>query len=223
MIRALVFDFDGLILDTETPEYESWCEVYEKHGGTLSLSVWCQSIGLGAGAIRFDPYADLEAQTGRVLDRAALRVVRRARFAELVAREPVRPGVREYLNDARRLGYACAVASSSDCAWVTGHLARMGLDNYFAAVCCADHVQHTKPHPELYFAALHALGARPQEAVAFEDSPNGIAAAKAAGLFCVAVPNSLTRNLDLGAANCRLDSLADVPLSVLLEQVTPVR
>jgi HAD superfamily hydrolase (TIGR01509 family) len=223
VIRALIFDFDGLILDTETPEYESWVEVYQAHGCVLPLEQWTASIGLGAGAIRFDPYADLASRLGRPVDRDAIRAVRRARFSELVAAQPILPGVVDYLHEARRLGLRLGVATSSDCAWVNGHLARLELAGYFDAVRCADMVTHAKPHPELYLAVTAALGVAPGEAIALEDSPNGIAAAKAAGLFCVAVPNPLTRHLALDRADLRLASLMDLPLSALLAQTHPPR
>jgi HAD superfamily hydrolase (TIGR01509 family) len=197
--------------------------VYAAHGCTLSLPAWTANIGLGATAIRFDPYADLERQCGRAVDRDAIRAARRARYAALVAEQTILPGVRDYLEDARRHGLACAVASSADAAWVTGHLERLGIDGHFGCVRCTDHVVRAKPHPELYLAVLDVLDVRANEAIAFEDSPHGIAAAKAADLFCVAVPNALTAPLGLDAADLRLASLADLPLPDLLRKVELAR
>ena len=152
------------------------------------------------------------------MDRAAIRARRRRCHAELVAAQPLLPGVLDYIAAAGRLGLRLGVASSSSRDWVVGHLTRLGLDRHFAAVICADDVARTKPDPALYLAALAALDLRPEEAVALEDSPNGIAAAKAAGIFCVAVPNPLTRRLSLAAADLQLASLADLPLDRLLER-----
>ena len=116
------------------------------------------------------------------------------------------------------------MASSSRRKWVNGHLTRLGLIQHFDSIKCADDVQRTKPDPDLYLAALGALGLQGHEAVALEDSPNGIAAAKAAGLFCVAVPNTLTRQLPLDGVDLVLDSLADLPMKDLLERLnTDVR
>ena len=217
MIRGIIFDFGGLILETEEPEFQSWQELYAEFGCTLPFARWAAVIGTAEHD--FDPYAELEAQLGRPVDRAAVRARRRARFAELVAAQPILPGVEDYIADAQRLGLRLAVASSSARAWVAGHLTRLGLHDHFAALACADDVVRTKPDPALYLAALAALGLEPHEAIALEDSPNGIAAAKRAGLFCVAVPNPLTRHLSLAAADLQLTSLADLPLADLLAHV----
>jgi HAD superfamily hydrolase (TIGR01509 family) len=219
MIQAVVFDFDGLILDTEVPEFMSWREIYQAHGANLPLSAWERSIG-SMDLNLFDPYAYLEAQLGRPVDRAEIRAKRRPRFAELVAAQSVLPGVEDYLAGARRLGLKVGLASSSSRAWVTGHLARFGLNGAtFDCLCCGDEVKRTKPDPELYLAVLGALAVRGDQAVALEDSPNGVAAAKAAGLYCVAVPNMVTRRLAFDQADLRLNSLADMPLERLLEEV----
>jgi HAD superfamily hydrolase (TIGR01509 family) len=219
MIQAIVFDFDGLILDTEYPEYVSWQEIYQAHGANLPLSAWERSIG-SMDLNLFDPYAYLEAQLGRPVDRAEIRAKRRPRFAELVAAQSVLPGVEDYLAGARRLSLKVGLASSSSRAWVTGHLARFGLNGAtFDCLCCGDEVKRTKPDPELYLAVLGALAVRGDQAVALEDSPNGVAAAKAAGLYCVAVPNMVTHRLAFDQADLHLNSLADMSLEKLLEEV----
>ena len=130
----------------------------------------------------------------------------------------MRPGVRDYLDAARRLGLGLAVASSSSRRWVAGHLERLGLADRFDVLRCAEDVTRVKPHPDLYVAALKALGAAPVAAIALEDSPNGVLAAKRAGLFCVAVPNPLTAKLDLTAADILLASLDELPLPALLRR-----
>ncbi|HVC33743.1 MAG TPA: HAD family hydrolase [Chloroflexota bacterium] len=213
MIKALVFDFDGLILDTEGPEFTTWQEIYASHGCELGLATWAVTIGT-VGA--FDPYAELERQLGQTIDRDAVREQRRRRNAELLRREQVRPGVGDYLAGARQRGLKLAIASSSPRSWVAGHLERLGLIARFDCLTCADDVERVKPEPELYRVALATLGVPANEAVALEDSPNGILAAKRAGLFCVAVPNALTRQLPLDQADLRVDSLAELPLEVLL-------
>jgi HAD superfamily hydrolase (TIGR01509 family) len=154
----------------------------------------------------------LETVTGLVVEPEALRVVRRARNDAMIAEEMIRPGVETWLEDANRLGLKLGIASSSPVSWVEGHLARVGLLPAFECIRCADHVTATKPSPELYLAACEGLGVSPAEAIAVEDSPNGIAAAKAAGLFCIAVPNGVTLKLDLTAADICVDSLAAISL-----------
>ena len=214
MIRALVFDFDGLILETETPAYETWADIYREHGHELPLDRWFDYIGREGGF--FDAADHLAALVGEGFDREAARARRDARKTELIAALDVMVGVREYVRDAKRLGLRLAVASSSSRAWVLGHLERLGIGAEWDAVRTREDVARTKPAPDLYLAAVRALGVAPHEAVAFEDSVNGIAAAKAAGLLCVAVPNALTAGMDLSQADVRLGSLAETPLERLL-------
>jgi len=213
VIRALVFDFDGLILETETPAHQSWAEIYREHGHELPMDLWHGYIGSDTG---FDPAGHLAALVGEGLDRPATQARRDARKTELIAALDVMVGVRAYVADAKRLGLRLAVASSSSRAWVLGHLERLGLRAQWDAVRTRDDVARTKPAPDLYLSAVAALGVAPVEAVAFEDSANGIAAAKDAGLLCVAVPNALTAGMDLSRADLRLTSLAETPLERVL-------
>jgi HAD superfamily hydrolase (TIGR01509 family) len=215
MIKALIFDFDGLILDTEVPEYQSWAELYQAYGSTLPVERWAECIGSADG---FNPYAYLEQQLGRSVDRAAVRLQRRARFAELMADQTILPGVQDYITTAKQLGLKLGVASSSPREWVFGHLSNFGLATHFDASRCGDEVQATKPDPTLYLEVLQALEVQAHEAIALEDSPNGILAAKRAGIFCVAIPNALTRQLSLNLADMQLHSLADLPLAQLLQR-----
>lgn len=217
MISALIFDFDGLILDTEVPEFQAWQETFERHGGELSLEVWAACIGTSSDA--FDPYVYLERQIGHTIDREAIRSQHRQRCAELLAAQPVLPGVQDYLNDADQLGLQLGLASSSSRTWVTRHLSRLGLITHFTSIRCADDVHQVKPDPALYQGVLESLGLRAEEAIALEDSPNGVLAAKRAGLFCVAVPNALTRQLPLDHADLRFTSLTDMSLEALIETV----
>jgi HAD superfamily hydrolase (TIGR01509 family) len=213
-IKALIFDFDGLILETEGPIYQSWLELYAFYGVDLPLSTWSHTIGAGSEA--FDPLQNLETQVGHPLDLQSIIPIQRARERELIAAQPIRPGVESCLADARQRGLRIGLASSSPCEWVTGYLAERSLISYFDCIRGRDDVRLAKPDPELYLSVLAALDIQACEAIAFEDSPNGIRAAKAAGIFCVAVPSPLTRQLSLDQADLQLDSLADLPLEKLL-------
>ena len=217
-ISALIFDFDGTILDTETPEFESWCGEFATHGATLTLDWWSGCIGTAGPA--FDPYDHLEKCIGRPVDRSAVRARRRAQYMALIERERPRPGVLPWIAAARDAGLSLAVASTAGRHWVHGHLDRLELRRSFDHTACGDEVERVKPAPDLYRLALQRLGKEPGQAIAIEDSPNGVAAAKAAGLFCIAVSNPLTAPLDLSAADLRLSSLADLPLAEVLRTVT---
>jgi HAD superfamily hydrolase (TIGR01509 family) len=217
LIRALVFDFDGLIVDTEGPVYQTWREVYREHGLDLPLDFWTGIIGRASNW--FDPLEDLERKLGRPLDRSALDIARRVRERELVEAQPVLPGVREWMREAAAMGLATGIASSSSRAWVTGHLERLGLADGWGCIRCREDVARAKPEPDLYLAVLDCLGVEAGEAVAVEDSPNGIAAAKAAGLRCVAVPNPLTTGLDLSAADLRMPALSHAALREVLAKL----
>ena len=216
MIRAVVFDFDGLILDTEGPVYQSWLEVYEAHGQELPFERWVQTVG--SSTIGFHPQPHLEERLGRPLPKEVLdrRIERRT---ELVLAKKLLPGVAERIDEAHALGLKVGVASSSSTEWVRGHLARLGILERFDCMRCRDDVVNVKPEPDLYLSVLVCLGVPASRAIAIEDSPNGVAAAKRAGMRCVAIPNSITARLDLSAADVLLASLADVTLPELLSRL----
>jgi HAD superfamily hydrolase (TIGR01509 family) len=220
-ILALVFDFDGLILDTESTDFQSWQEVFAAHGCELRLEAWADCVGRPAG--HFDPFEHLERLSGVPIDRDRVRARRDARLRELNLLQPILPGVLDCLREARGLGLKVGLASSSDRAWVHGHLERLGLLHYFDVTKCVEDTGAHKPDPGPYLAVLDALGVPANGAVAFEDSPHGVAAAKAAGMLCVAVPNPITRRLGLDEADCLLDSLASLPLPALLSRLDGAR
>jgi len=213
-IKALVFDFDGLILETETPAYETWSEIYREHGHELPRERWVENIG--ASTWPFDALEHLASLVTTPFDRAAVKARREGRKTEILAALETMAGVRDYLRDARRLGLKVGVASSASEAYVCGHLERLAVREEIDAVVCREQVARGKPFPDLYLRAVEDLGVAAGEAVAFEDSPNGIAAAKAAGMRCVAVPNAITATLDLSGADLRLDSLGTASLEELL-------
>ena len=215
MIRALIFDFDGLILETEEPVYQSWQEIFQEYGCTFTFDLFSAHIGTTDGA--FNPLVELESQVGKPLPGREIHQRQQAREMELVLKRSILPGVLDYLESAKAMGLKIGLASSSECAWVTGHLSRLGLIDYFDSIKGSDDVQNTKPDPELFLTSINDLGVSPDQAVVFEDSVNGIIAAKKAGLQCVWVPNILTNRLSTDLADIRLKSLEDIPLFELLQ------
>ena len=220
-VKALVFDFDGLIVDTEVPIFRAWQRIYREHGQELPLERWLTIIGTAAGP--FDPVIDLAEKTGTKLDETELKALEVLYYQEATALQQLLPGVLDYLVAARELGLKTAVASSSTRKWVMDHLNRFGIGSHFDAIVCREDVKRTKPDPDLYMTALERLGVSPAEAIAFEDSTNGVHAAKAAGLFCVVVPNLLTVDLDLTEADLRLLSLDAMPLREVIKEASAVR
>lgn len=215
--RAVVFDFDGLIVDTETPVLRSWQDVFDDHGVELTIDFWARVIGT-AGT---DVVGHLRELTGLDLDREDIRARQRAHEEALNAEigGPL-PGVEDRIREAQRLGLRLGVASSSSEAWVTGHLERIGLRDAFAALACAGaEPGRAKPEPVVYREVCAALGVEPQDAVAIEDTPHGITAARSAGLACIAVPNQVTVLLDLSTADLVIDSLAEHTLEELFAQL----
>lgn len=219
MIKALIFDFDGLILDTEKADYLSWKETFEKYDVELPLSLWHSYIG----TIGFDVYKLLEEKVGRSLNREVVREFRKARDNEIIAGESILPGVEQYLAEAKEAHLRIGLASSSNHDWVDAHLQRLGLIDWFEVICCRDDVNNqAKPDPAVYQFAVKQLGVAPESTLALEDSPVGVAAAKGAGLRVTVIPNQMTKDLDLSQADFRLNSMADMPLAQLIQEVLNV-
>ncbi|MCS6881507.1 MAG: HAD family hydrolase [Oscillochloridaceae bacterium] len=222
MIRALIFDFDGLIVDTETPALESWRRIYAEYGFDLGLQEWSATLGTRHG---FDALEHLIGLVGAAdparaaalrAESAAIRARRRALKDAMGAAQGLLPGVIEVLDEAEALGLPCAVASSSDYRWVGGWLERLGIARRFACIRTADDVTRTKPDPELFLSAAAGLKLPPEACLVLEDSANGILAARAAGCPVVAVPGAVTRQLPLPPADLTLPSLAAMRLADIL-------
>ena len=220
MIKALIFDFDGLILDTETPEFHVWQSIYQEHGFELPRDEWGKIVG-GYGLSDFDAAEHLSLLAQGRLDSVSLRDRHRSESSALTLSQTVLPGVLETIHEAKRLALKIAIASSSPHSWVDTHAKRLGIFEYFDKIICEDEVGigRTKPNPDLFLLALAQLQVQKNEAIVFEDSPNGIKAAKSAGIFVVAVPNPVTSLLSIENANLILTSLSDLSLHDLLNKV----
>jgi HAD superfamily hydrolase (TIGR01509 family) len=208
VIAALLFDFDGVVVDTEVPTYESWRETYAEYGVDLALEDWLPAVGSGTSTSEaFDAVAHLEQLIGRSVDREAVIASRSRRKAELYARSPLLPGVRERLAEASERGLKTAIVTRNRDDRVRAMCDTVGLDHEWHAVICANE-DPTGDKAELYRLALSELGVEPDQAVAFEDSPSGVRSAKRAGVLCVAVPNDVTRGATFDGADAVLPSLA---------------
>lgn len=216
MIKAIIFDFDGLILDTETHEYEVLQEIFKEQGSELPMSVWGKVIGTASD---FNPFAYLEEQIGRSVNHEHLTHLQKEKFEKRISAEAARPGVEAYLMAAKELGLKIGLASSSSYEWVSSYLESLNLIAYFECIRTSNHVQFVKPDPALYIEAAKCLGVKPGECLAFEDSVNGALAAKKAGMFCTIVPNSVTSHLEFGDVDHRLKSMAEMELEKVISLI----
>jgi putative hydrolase of the HAD superfamily len=205
-VQAVVFDFDGLLIDTETPEFQAWSQVFAEHGSNLSLDEWAKCVGGGDGSWT------VERHLRDLVERADLvQAFERAQAIRNEALAVIRPqpGAEVLFDRLDKMAIPFGIASSSRHMWVDGFLRQMGWRERFEVVVTADMVGAKKPDPKSYLEACVRLGVDPVDAVAFEDSTNGLKAAKAAGMIAVAVPNDVTRGFDLSMADRRIESLLD--------------
>jgi HAD superfamily hydrolase (TIGR01509 family) len=217
VLRALVFDFDGVLVDSEAAVLQAWRELYAAHGAELPLAEWLTTIGTRDAP--WDPARHLEEAIGRTLDWERLDAERRVRELELVSALPLLPGVERWFDDAARLGLPLGLASSSSWRWVGAQLRERGLVQRFDAIVTREDVLWSKPDPAPYVEALSRLGVQGAEALAVEDSGHGVASAKAAGMRVVAVPHGLTAHLDFTGADLLTHSLATLPLETALARL----
>lgn len=220
-LKGIIFDFDGLILDTETPDYIAWETVFRHYGAFLAFDEW--AVGVGKKLEDFDILALLEAKAQTAPDKTQVIKMHDEIASQMIDKQPLQPGILDFIRDARSKGIKLAVASSSDYKWVHGNLTKHNLVEYFDQIFTADDVVQAKPSPELYIKSLNALQISPHEAIAIEDSPNGISAAKAAALYCVAIPNHVTQKMDLKQADLILDTLENVSLENLLQRISAIK
>ena len=213
-IKALIFDFDGLLVDTETPQMQTWQRLYREFGAELRPEEWVQCLGTSPDA--FDPITDLKGKTSAFFDKDELIRQYKTQSTQAIEKEKLRPGMDLLLEHAQELGLVMAVASSSGRIWVELGLARVDAGKYFQAVCTGDDVTRVKPDPELFQLALSRLNIASTDAIVLEDSPMGIRAAKSAGLACVAYPNSISSHLDLSQADLIVTSPQDLSLTQIL-------
>lgn len=214
-IRAVIFDFDGLIVDTESTGYHTWREIFAEHGHELPVELYAQVVGTDFNT-SYDPRRDLEERTGRAFDWEAVEITRKTRESDLRKHLKLLPGVADRLQEADSLGLRIAIASSSPRTWIDSWMDQLGLHDHFHHISTVDDTGKVKPDPSLFLHAAKKLGVKPEEAVIFEDSLNGLRAALAAGIRCVVAPGPMTRHLDFEGAWKRVESLAHVTIKELM-------
>jgi len=213
VIEAVIFDLDGLILDSETPEFLAWQAIYAKYGLDLPRASWVQNIGRNDGP--FDALGPFRGPNSPERPEAVVAAWRERRDALMNQYFHPLPGVVPLLAALRARGVRTGVASSSNMAWIRRVLTGLHLEAEFDAAAGGDEVARAKPAPDVYLLAAGRLGVAPRACAALEDSPNGIRAAKAAGMLCVAVPSPMTREMDFSSADVVVRSLLDVTLEMI--------
>ncbi|WP_318618041.1 HAD family hydrolase [Sporosarcina sp. YIM B06819] len=217
MIKGIIFDFDGLILDTETHQYLVLQEIFSEHGSELPIIRWQQEIGTQTG---FSPFKHLEEKLERKLEHQILQEKFEDKYHSILAEEKARAGVEDYIKSAKKMGLKIGLATSSTYQWVSTHLKNLNLFDYFECIQTSDDVEKVKPDPALYLQTALGLGLAVEECLVFEDSANGALAAKRAGMSCVIVPNQVTHTMDFCAVEHRLESMTDMLLKDVIEHVS---
>ncbi|MFM1651579.1 HAD family hydrolase [Brevibacillus sp. B_LB10_24] len=220
MIKAVIFDFDGLIFDTETFVLQAFEEMYDEYQVNFPKEAWNQSIGT---SLAFDPYEALLLRQPTA-SKEELKAEYERRYQSIREGKLPREGVIEYLQRAKQLNLKIAIASSSPRSWIDEHVSILAISQYFDFICTADDVEQIKPDPELYQKVLHYFDIQPHEAIVFEDSPNGSLAAIRAGIPCVIVPNETTRLLVFDERiTLRINSKRDMTLDEVIEKISALR
>lgn len=217
MTRAIVFDFDGLLMDTESTSFLSWQYEWTQWGLTLEVASFFANHG---GDVTDDRYATLAAAVGPRFDRAVSHRRRVAYRDKLHEQLDLADGLRGWLDEAAGLGLRLAVASSSPRQWLTTHLGRVGVLDTFDVLAAGDEVARHKPAPDVYQLALGRLSLSGAAAVAVEDTAHGVAAAHAAGMRCIAIPNPFVTPDRVSHADLVLSSASELSLTDALRQLS---
>lgn len=206
--QGIIFDFDGVLVDTEWAIFQSWADLFAREGHTLTIQDYAPC--LGAGYTRWNPADHLERLTGKSFDWEQENAARQARIVSDLSRADLMDGARELLTWCSSHGIRITVASSSSRNWVGGWLEKLGIAHLFPRIFCRTDGYAVKPDPALFLAAQHFLALPAHACLVVEDSENGIAAARHAGIPCVAIPNRLTAHCNLSAADMHMNSLTEL-------------
>lgn len=219
MIKALIFDFDGLILDTETLQYTIFQQIFHEYNVELPFQQWVLGIGSHSD---FSLFEYLRKHSTQEVDEQLIRDRFRNQFHLELQTKEARNGVKEYLAEAKQLGLKIGLASSSNYQWVSSHLKNLHLFDFFECIKTADDVEHVKPNPALYLKAAECLNIPVEECLVFEDSANGALAAKRAGMSCVVIHNTVTENMNFCEVEYRLSSMSEMNLKDLLIHIPQI-
>lgn len=214
MVRAVIFDMDGLILDTEKLLVKYWCQAANEAGFPMQRE---HALNIRSLARKFAiPY--LQGIFGAGFDYGGIRSRRMELMTEALARDGLetKKGITELLDFLKQQNIPAAVATATDLDRTKDYLSRVGIFDRFDRIVCATMVESGKPKPDIYLYAAQQLGLPPEQCMALEDSPNGVRSAAAAGCITVMVPDLTQPDDELkGLIHAKADSLLDVPQIIL--------
>ncbi len=210
MVKAVIFDMDGLILDTEKLLVKYWCQAANEAGFPMQRE---HALNIRSLHRKFAiPY--LQGLFGEEFDYAKIRSRRMELMADALTENglELKKGVRELLAFLKEQGIASAIATATDYERTKDYLGRVGIFEQFDRIVCATMVEYGKPRPDIYLYAAQQLGLQPCECMALEDSPNGVRSAAAAGCVTVMVPDLTQPDEELASLiHAKADSLLEVP------------
>lgn len=206
--RGIIFDFDGVLVDTEWAIYRSWVQLFKREGQEISIETY--SPCLGAGYSHWNPADYLESLTGKHYDWEVETPARQAVLEADLEQMGLMSGVAELLNWCKAHHIPMAVASSSSRRWVEGWLRKLNIYDDFKGVFTRTDGYPVKPDPALFLAAAKCLDIPKSQCIIIEDSENGTVAAQNAGIPCIAIPNRMTAHADFSRACKILPSLSDL-------------
>ena len=209
VVRGVLFDMDGLVLDTEKLYTRFWMEACHFYGFPMTLE---QALRMRAANSKLSQ-ANLHEFFGPTADYTTIRAKRIELMDAFIAEHGVeaKPGIFELLDHLDARGILAAITSSSPVAWIQRHLSSLGLYHRFSKICSGYEVPHGKPAPDIYLYGASSLGLKPEECLALEDAPLGIEAAFRAGCFPVMIPDQdQPDERTKGMLFAKADSLLDV-------------
>lgn len=205
--KAVIFDLDGLIIETEAIYCKIWKREFRKLDLAFDMAAYQNLIGAHHIPNGYRPHEILAAHLNNGVSAHDLRRAVEAEAYQTIQNEEALPGVLQVLDEAEQKGLLLAVGSSSEQEWVHGHLKRLGIFDRFATVVTADDVENAKPAPDIFLKVLENLDVSAQNAIVLEDSNNGVVASHSAGIRVIAVPNEATLGQDFSLATAIIPSL----------------
>ncbi|WP_018969505.1 HAD family hydrolase [Rubritalea marina] len=210
---AVLFDFDGVIIDTEWPIYEAWAEIFQSEGQHLAPETYVQCVGSDFNTWSAETH--LEELTGKTYDWDAINKPKQAKIMAALEQPSTLPGVREVFAACAAHGIPIMVVSSSTHQWVDTFLKKLGLYDLIQGSVCRGDAAQIKPAPDLYLEAVHQLKLPAHECLVIEDSLNGTKAGVAAGCQTCVVPSKLTSSLDFSIADNVIGSLLELDIQAI--------